>query len=130
MGKNIVKAGGGRVKRKSLWQISLVYSPAHCGSLWLPLTSSRAFWLSQALCGSHWLPLANYCSLISLIQSLLGSQGPCSARSVATALQHFNQPCSGTSLHPCWTPFRIHLQSACPESGLRTSDTLCSYLNK
>ena len=51
---------------------------AHSGSL------SGFLWLSQALSGSPNL----------LTKPLLGSQGPCSARSVATALQHFNQPCS------------------------------------
>ena len=65
------REGEALVKRKSFWQISLVYSPAPSGLLWLPLISSRSFWLFRALCGSHsgsqWLPLANYCSLISLM---------------------------------------------------------------
>ena len=58
---------------------------AHSGSLWLTLALSGSLWLSQALSGSPNL----------LTKPLLGSQGPCSARSVATALQHFNQPCCG-----------------------------------
>ena len=57
--------------------------------LWLSLARcpalSASLWLSQALSGSPNL----------LTKPLLGSQGPCSARSVATALQHFNQPCQG-----------------------------------
>ena len=47
------------------------------------MAPSGSLWLSQALSGSPNL----------LTKPLLGSQGPCSARSVASALQHFNQPC-------------------------------------
>ena len=43
------------------------------GSLWLPL------WLSLALTDTLWPSLAHYCSLISRIQPLIGSQGPCLA---------------------------------------------------
>ena len=56
-------------------------------SLWLSVT------LTLAPTGSHChclaLTLAHFCSLISLIQSLIGSQGPCSALSAAATLTHF-----------------------------------------
>ena len=81
----------------SLWltlalavRLSLVPS----GSLRLSLALSGSLWLSQAFSGSLRLSLALYCSPNLLTKPLLGSQGPCSARSVATALQHFIQPCS------------------------------------
>ena len=64
----------------SLW-LSLALSGSLSGSLWLTLALSGSLWLSQALSGSPNL----------LTKPLLGSQGPCSTRSVATALQHFNQ---------------------------------------
>ena len=48
------------------------------------------------------LSLAQYCSLISLIQSLIGSQGPCSAISAAATLTHFA---------PVWSQTKcLHLQ--------------------
>ena len=71
----------------------------------LALTGSLpvSFWLSMALCdshsGSHWLSLplsgilwpslAHYCSQILRIQSLIGSQGPCSALTGAATLTQF-----------------------------------------
>ena len=58
------------------------------GALWLNLALSGSLWLSQALSGSPNL----------LTKPLLGSQGPCSARSSATALQHFLQPCLSYSI--------------------------------
>ena len=48
---------------------------SHCGS----------HWLSLPLSGILWPSLAHYCSLISLIQSLIGSEGPC----LAVTLTHF-----------------------------------------
>ena len=65
----------------SLW-LTLALSGSLSGSLWLTLALSRSLWLSQALSGSSNL----------LTKPLLGSQGPCLACSVATALQHFLQP--------------------------------------
>ena len=62
----------------SLWP-SLVLSGSLYGSLWLSLT------LYGSLSGSLWLSLALYCPRICL-------RSPCSARSVATAIQHFIQP--------------------------------------
>ena len=66
----------------SYW-ISPCLSLALYGSLWLPL------WLSLPLSGILWPSLAHYCSLISRIQSLIGSQGPCSALSATATLTHF-----------------------------------------
>ena len=85
-------------------------------SLWLPLALTGSLWLSRSLCdshsGFHWLspPLsdllwpsqAHYCSLILLIQSLIGSQGSCSAISAAATLTHFA---------PVWSQTKcLHLQ--------------------
>ena len=61
------------------------------GSLSLALFGS--LWLSLTLSGALWLSLARSLSPDLLTKPLLGSQGPCSARSVATALQNFNQLC-------------------------------------
>ena len=69
----------------SYW-ISPCLSLALYGSLWLPL------WLSLALTATLWhtlAPLAHYCSQTSRIQSLIGSQGRCSALSAAAMLTHF-----------------------------------------
>ena len=66
-----------------------------------------SFLLSMALCdshpGSHWLSLplsgillpslAHYCSLISRIQPLIGSQGPCLALSADATMTHFLPLC-------------------------------------
>merc|ERR1712172_394483 len=52
-----------------------------------------SLWLSLALSGSLWLPLARSCSPNLRTTSSLGSQGPCSARSGAAALQHFMLLC-------------------------------------
>ena len=51
--------------------------------------------LSLALSGSLWLSIA---LRICLQSPILGSQGPCSARNVIPAFQHFNQPW-------CWPLF-------------------------
>ena len=83
----------------SLW-FPLAQFGSLCGSLRLSLALSLSFsgflWLSVtptlAPTGSHchsfllWPSLAHYCSLISLTQSLIGSQRPCSALRVADAL--------------------------------------------
>ena len=100
----------------SLW-LSVNPTLAPSGSLWLLLTLSGfhwlslaltgslpvSLWLSLALCdshsGSHWLSLplsgilwpslAHYCSLISRIQPLIGSQGPCLALIADATMTHF-----------------------------------------
>ena len=61
---------------------------------------SGSLWLSLASSGSLMLPLALICSLNLLKKSLLGSQGPCSARSSTTALLDFLQVC----LLSCFAP--------------------------
>ena len=79
----------------SLWlslACCLARFPALFGSFWLTLALSGYLLISQALFGSLWLSQALYCYLNLLTKPLLGSQGPCSARSVATVLQHFIQP--------------------------------------
>ena len=91
---------------------------SHSGSLWLLLTLSGfhwlslaltgslpvSLWLSMALCGSHsgshwlslplsgifWPSMAHYCSLISRIQPLIGTQGPCSPLIADATMKHFN----------------------------------------
>ena len=72
------------------------------------MSGQPLFWLSTALCdsGSHWLSLplsgilwpslAHYCSLIS---SLIGSQGLCSALSAAATLTHFLPLCPNQTLN-------------------------------
>ena len=50
-----------------------------------------------------------------LTKPLLGSQGPCSARSVATALQHFIQPWPSPSPPPSWWSCRGRDLEADPE---------------
>ena len=57
------------------------------GSLWLPL------WLSLALTATLWHTLAHYCSLISRIQPLIGSQGPCWALIAYATMTHFLPLC-------------------------------------
>ena len=67
----------------SLW-LSMAFCDSHSGSQWLSLPLS----------GIPWPSLAHYCSLISRIQSLIGSQGPCPALSDAATLTHFLPLCS------------------------------------
>ena len=62
----------------SLWP-SMALCDSHSGS----------HWLSLPLSGILWPSLAHYCYLISRIQSLIGSQSPCSALSTAATLTHF-----------------------------------------
>ena len=112
----------------SLW-LSLARCPALSGSLWLSLAPSGSLrlslalsgslWLSQAFSGSLRLSLALYCSPNLLTKPLLGSQGPCSALSVATAIQRFSQPCIsdgifGDSGDRCLTVGRI-LDQCCQQ---------------
>ena len=63
------------------------------GFLWLflalPLALSNSLWLCLALSDFVWI--FGSLSPDMLIETLLGSQGPCSARSVATVLQHLSQ---------------------------------------
>ena len=84
----------------SLW-LSLARCPALSGLLGLSLAPSGSLscslWPTLALSGSLWLAVRLSQALSGspnlLTKPLLGSQGPCLSRSVATALQHFNQPC-------------------------------------
>ena len=87
-------------------------------SLRLSLALSGSYWispcLSLALYGSHCHSLAYSgplwltCSLISRIQSLIGSQGPCSALSTAATLTHFLLLCKS----PRWLQICGYHQSA------------------
>ena len=97
---------------KNVRLASVTPTLASSGSKWLLLALSDSFWLSPFLflalsgfhSGSPWLsfPLfgllwpsqTHYCSLISRIQSLIGSQGPCLALSAAATLTHFLPLCS------------------------------------
>ena len=60
-------------------------------SLWLSMalcdSHSGSHWLSLPLSGKLWPSLAHYCSLISRIQPLIGSQG--SALSAVATLTHY-----------------------------------------
>ena len=90
----------------AVW-LTLALSGSLSGSLWLSLALSGSLWPSLALSGSVWLALwlslapscslllsqALYCSPNLLTKSSFGSQGPCSARSSAAALQHFLLVC-------------------------------------
>ena len=101
----------------SLW-LAVRLSLAHSSSLWLTLAPSGSLsgslWLHLALSGSLWLAQALYGSPNLLTKPLLGSQGPCSARSSATALQHFLQP---------WCYLRANLKEA-PHTKLMLSHVL------
>ena len=83
----------------NFWSESIyaLFLPRPVLSLWLTLALSGSLRLSQALSlalsGSLWLSQALFGSPNLLTKPLLGSQGPFSARSSATALQHFLQPC-------------------------------------
>ena len=54
---------------------------------------SGSHWLSLPLSGILWPSLAHYCSLISRIQPLIGSQGPCSALIADATMTHFIPLC-------------------------------------
>ena len=107
--------------------LALVHSGSLPGSLWLsrahPGSLRNAAQLSLALTGSLRLSLAFSGSLwlsIALricVQSpcLAHKQGPCSARSVATALQHFIQPWPSPSPPPSWWSCRGRDLEADPE---------------
>ena len=66
-------------------------------SLWLSMalcdSHSGSHWLSLPLSGILWPSLAHYCSLISRIQPLIGSQGPCSALIADATMTHFIPLC-------------------------------------
>ena len=66
-------------------------------SLWLSIAlcdpHSGSHWLSLPLSGILWPSLAHYCSLISRIQPLIGSQGPCSALIADATMTHFLPLC-------------------------------------
>ena len=61
-------------------------------SLWLSMalcdSHSGSHWLSLPLSGKLWPSLAHYCSLISRIQPLIGSQGPCSTLIADAMMTH------------------------------------------
>ena len=86
---------------------SNLLSQAFTGSLWLlvdlSLSLSGSLWLSVAptlaLTGSHCHSLAHYCSLISRIQPLIGSQGPCSALIADATMTHFIPLWNSSDLH-------------------------------
>ena len=68
------------------FQLLLALSLSISGSLWLSVTPILAPTGSHCHSFLLWPSLAHYCSLISLTQSLIGSQRPCSALRVADAL--------------------------------------------
>ena len=71
------------------WALS-AYSP-----LTLALSGSLLLYVAQTLAptGSLCQSLAQYCSLISLLQSLIDSYGPCLVLSAAATLAHFFPVC-------------------------------------
>ena len=85
----------------NLWLL-MALSLALYGSLWLPL------WLSLPLSGILWPSLAHYCSLISRIQSLIGSQRRCHADALSPALacSHFGKAIQ-ILFCICWCLFLI-----------------------
>ena len=92
---------------------------------------SGSHWLLPPLSGLLWPSLAHYCSLISLIQSLIGSQGPCSALSAAATLMHFLPLCTlGTKAGTLNTRFSRNQFNLMNQKFLTTADvpedvTLC-----
>ena len=62
-------------------------------SLWLSMalcdSHSGSHWLSLPLSGILWPSLAHYCSLISRIQPLIGSQGSCLALIADATMTHY-----------------------------------------
>ena len=78
----------------SLW-LSMALCDSHSGSHWLSLPLSSKLWPS----------LAHYCSLISRIQPLIGSQGPCSALIADATMTHFIPLCNYF--------IQIHVQNIC-----------------
>ena len=70
----------------SLWLL-LDLSLSLSGSLWLSVTGFH--WLSLPLSGILWPSLAHYCSLISRIQPLIGSQGSCLALIADATMTHY-----------------------------------------
>ena len=70
---------------------------SHSGSHWLSMalcdSHSGSHWLSLLLSGILWPSLAHDFSLISRIQPLIGSQGPCSALIANATMTHFIPLC-------------------------------------
>ena len=79
--------------RLASFLLSLALTGSLPVSIWLSMalcdSHSGSHWLSLPLSGILWPSLVHYCSLISHIHSLIGSQGPCSAFSAAATLTHF-----------------------------------------
>ena len=115
-GKNIKKVYGSSsfVHKAQSWLLTLALSGSLSGSLWLSLALSGSLWLalllSLAPSCSLLLSQAPYCSPNLRTTSSLGSQGPCSARSGAAALQHFLLLC-------LWTPVGIEQSHRNHEKG-------------
>ena len=86
--------------------------------LWLSMalcdSHSGSHWLSLPLSGILWPSLAHYCSLISRIQPLIGSQGPCSALSADATMTHFLLLWCAHKKCPSWGT----VQSVCKRCGL------------
>ena len=80
-----------------LLDLSGSYWISPCLSLWLSMalcdSHSGSHWLSLPLSGILWPSLAHYCSLISRIQPLIGSQGPCSALIADATMTYFIPLC-------------------------------------
>ena len=76
---------------------SLALSGSLPVSLWLSMalcnSHSGSHWLSLPLSGILWPSLAHNCSLISRIQPLIGSQGPCLALIANATMTHFIPLC-------------------------------------
>ena len=79
--------------RLASFLLSLALTGSLPVSLWLSMalcdSHSGSHWLSLPLSGILWPSLAHYCSLISRIQPLIGSQGPCSALIADATMTHF-----------------------------------------
>ena len=71
----------------------MAFSDSYWISPWLSMalcdSHSGSRWLSLPFSGILWPSLAHYCSSISRIQSLIGSQFPCLALSAAATMTHF-----------------------------------------
>ena len=87
---------------------------------------SGSHWLSLPLSGILWPSLAHYCSLISRIQPLIGSQGPCSALIADATMTHFlplwcGVKCPGTATGlDCHCPLVVRSCNILPQRGLAT----------
>ena len=78
--------------RLASFLLSLALTGSLPVSLWLSMalcdSHSGSHWLSLPLSGKLWPSLAHYCSLISRIQPLIGSQGPCSTLIADAMMTH------------------------------------------